>query len=90
MKSFISLLLSLTCLFLFSACDSHSWEDTYDADGTLVPGSKRLFQAHGSHDDHSKHGDSHDSHDDHAAHGGSTDKGHDTHKAEDHHATEGH
>ncbi len=88
MKPFISLLFSFVCLFFFTACDSHSWEDTYDADGKLVPGSKRLFEAHGSHDDHGdhdKHGDSHDkghdAHDDHKEHGDSHD---------DHHAKEGH
>ncbi|GEM_PF-3784248 len=81
MKSFIYLFVSLACLLFFTACDSHSWEDTYDADGSLVPGSKRLFEAHGYHDSHEK---SHDSHE----------KSHDSHKEhtdhDDHHAKEGH
>lgn len=59
------------------ACDRHEWEGP--------EGTSRLFESHGSHDDHSSHGDSHDDHKDH----GHSEEKHDSH-GEDHGSHDAH
>jgi hypothetical protein len=45
-KSVFIAIISIAIMSLFSACDSHNWED----DPEKGPGSKHLFQTHSSAD----------------------------------------
>lgn len=63
MKKPVAALAAIALIAGFSACDSHSWEDSEDG---KTPGTKRLFPKPGS------HGGGHAEHE-----GGNAEEGHD-------------
>ena len=46
MKS-LKIKLAIVLLVMISwSCNQHDWEDTFDSEGRLIPGTKRLFKTY--------------------------------------------